>query len=45
MNKHPARSTIEPTPDRKTLGLRLRNAREYVGMKQEGRCTSSFDPS
>lgn len=35
MDEHPARSTIEPTPDRKTLGLRLRNAREYVGMKQE----------
>ena len=35
MDEHPPRSTLELTPDRKTLGQRLRNAREYVGMKQE----------
>lgn len=35
MDEHPSRSTLELTPDRKTLGQRLRNAREYVGMKQE----------
>ena len=35
MNDRPARFAPERMPDRKTLGMRLRVAREYVGMKQE----------
>ena len=35
MNDHPAGLAPGQEPDRKTLGKRLRIAREYVGMKQE----------